>query len=457
MSDEPARPRVDEPSFVWSLGVREARLSAPARSAPSARALTNVNKSRGRGKLRSNAFWVMTTCRAAGRGRGRVEDRRDVTSALRPSGSSSSNSSPTARPCVVGEALARRSRRRRRATPAIASRALSPVETVGLRDRGRVDAAHVDLVAGDLAPGRCGRWRRRHARRVARGVADVRRDGRPSVLRRDDVVGADLAVELVLHRGAQPWPSTATNVTSVRPIISAAAVEAVRPGLRIAFSRASLPAAPPRRAAGAPTTRASGLTSRGASIATPTKSPRAPPTIPKIRSGRVHVVAERRVDERGRRRRRLARARRRTARRDSRAGSVRALADRRDRRDAGRADRRHEAREQGDAAPTSERDDHRPRRERRSRPAAGRARVRRTPPRAPFASATPSASPTTDASDAERQRLERAPTAAPAGARRRACAACASSRVRCATVIESVLKMTNAPTKSAMPPNASRK
>ena len=33
----------------------------------------------------------------------------------------------------------------------------------------------------------------------------------------------------------------------------------------------------------------------------------------------------------------------------------------------------------------------------------------------------------------------------------------ASSRVRCATVIDSVLKMTNAPTKSAMPPKPSRK
>ena len=31
----------------------------------------------------------------------------------------------------------------------------------------------------------------------------------------------------------------------------------------------------------------------------------------------------------------------------------------------------------------------------------------------------------------------------------------ANSRVRCATVIESVLKITNAPTNSAMPPNAS--
>ena len=33
----------------------------------------------------------------------------------------------------------------------------------------------------------------------------------------------------------------------------------------------------------------------------------------------------------------------------------------------------------------------------------------------------------------------------------------ANSRVRCATVIDSVLKMTNAPTKSATPPNPSRK
>ena len=42
------------------------------------------------------------------------------------------------------------------------------------------------------------------------------------------------------------------------PIISAAAVEAVRPGLRIAFSCARRPATPPSRAAGRPTTWASG-------------------------------------------------------------------------------------------------------------------------------------------------------------------------------------------------------
>ncbi|NUT54958.1 MAG: hypothetical protein HOQ03_03100, partial [Thermoleophilia bacterium] len=52
---------------------------------------------------------------------------------------------------------------------------------------------------------------------------------------------------------SRPLPKTATKETSVSPIISAAAVEAVRPGLRTAFSRASRPAAPPRPAAGRPT------------------------------------------------------------------------------------------------------------------------------------------------------------------------------------------------------------
>ena len=42
----------------------------------------------------------------------------------------------------------------------------------------------------------------------------------------------------------------ATKVTSARPIISAAAVDAVRPGWRTAFSRARRPAAPPRLRAG---------------------------------------------------------------------------------------------------------------------------------------------------------------------------------------------------------------
>ena len=46
-----------------------------------------------------------------------------------------------------------------------------------------------------------------------------------------------------------PAARTATSVTSARPIISAAAVDAVRCGLRPALSRASTPAAPPIRGA----------------------------------------------------------------------------------------------------------------------------------------------------------------------------------------------------------------
>ena len=47
--------------------------------------------------------------------------------------------------------------------------------------------------------------------------------------------------------------------------MSAAAVDAVRPGLRVAFAPASSPATPPTRRAGQPTSPTSGLTSRPAS------------------------------------------------------------------------------------------------------------------------------------------------------------------------------------------------
>src|SRR5215831_11442328 len=50
-----------------------------------------------------------------------------------------------------------------------------------------------------------------------------------------------------------PFASTATKDTSARPIISAAAVEAVRPGLRMALLDASCPAGPPTVRAGKPT------------------------------------------------------------------------------------------------------------------------------------------------------------------------------------------------------------
>ena len=49
-----------------------------------------------------------------------------------------------------------------------------------------------------------------------------------------------------------PEANTVTKVTSATPIISAAAVTAVRPGLRVAFSRASRPGMPRRRSIGLP-------------------------------------------------------------------------------------------------------------------------------------------------------------------------------------------------------------
>ena len=59
----------------------------------------------------------------------------------------------------------------------------------------------------------------------------------------------------------------------------AAAVEAVRCGLRWALSRASDPAAPPIRVAGQPRMRASGTTRCDEKSATPTKMSNAPTPI----------------------------------------------------------------------------------------------------------------------------------------------------------------------------------
>ncbi len=58
--------------------------------------------------------------------------------------------------------------------------------------------------------------------------------------------------------------------------MSAAAVDAVRPGLRTEFAPASSPATPPARRAGQPTTRAIGFTRLGASSAMPANRPSTP-------------------------------------------------------------------------------------------------------------------------------------------------------------------------------------
>ena len=74
----------------------------------------------------------------------------------------------------------------------------------------------------------------------------------------------------------RPAAKIVTNTTSARPTISAAAVTAVRCGWRIAFSRASTPVTPWKRASGAPIPRASGWTSTGARTATPNTISSAP-------------------------------------------------------------------------------------------------------------------------------------------------------------------------------------
>ena len=66
--------------------------------------------------------------------------------------------------------------------------------------------------------------------------------------------------------------NTAAKTTSATPIISAADVVAVRPGLRSVFSRASLPVTPRSFSIGLPMIEASGATRLPASIATPMKS-----------------------------------------------------------------------------------------------------------------------------------------------------------------------------------------
>ena len=82
----------------------------------------------------------------------------------------------------------------------------------------------------------------------------------------------------------RPAAKTATNTTRPSPTISAAEVVAVRPGLRIAFSRASRPGTANRRSIGRPITEATGRTNQRADSATPMNTSTAPPAIAPIRA-----------------------------------------------------------------------------------------------------------------------------------------------------------------------------
>ena len=76
-----------------------------------------------------------------------------------------------------------------------------------------------------------------------------------------------------------PAAKIVTKVTRASPIISAAAVAAVRPGRRWEFSRASRPVSPRSFSSGTPVTEASGRTRRGLNRETPSMISTAPSPI----------------------------------------------------------------------------------------------------------------------------------------------------------------------------------
>ena len=159
-------------------------------------------------------------------------------------------------------------------------RPLRPGEVVEGRDRPRIDTGDLGLlvtVDERLVEAHARRDCERPAPRDS--VSGRRRERVEAVLRSDDVVG----VHLLAHarpalESRNAAPSTATTVTSARPIMSAAAVDAVRDGLRIAFSRASSPGRPPTRSAGQPTTAASGLHEPGSEQGDPEEERERPDT-----------------------------------------------------------------------------------------------------------------------------------------------------------------------------------
>ena len=250
-----------------------------------------------------------------------------------------------------------------------------------------------------------------------------------------------------------PAASVATSVTSARPIISAAAVDAVRCGLRRALSRASAPAAPPIRVAGQPRTPDSAGMNGADSIATPMNTS----SVPTIRSSStVDVPCENRPRIRSANPSAVSTAANGVRNRWKRPGGssapsrTAAIGGTRVARSAGkklaiRVTTIPSASETitvrvssrrplfGSVNPTASNSEKRP---------FARPRPRKRPT---IEASTPitSASSTTDIRTWRRD----APSVR----------SVASSRVRCAIVIESELTITNAPTNSAITPNASRK
>ena len=204
------------------------------------------------------------------------------------------------------------------------------------------------------------------------------------------------------NEALMPFANTATKTTSPSPTMSAAAVVAVRPGLRIAFSRASRPGSANRRSSGQPTAPASGRTNQRALRATPTNSSTTPPAIiesllaagpPANKPGDQHRDAEHGDDRRD----------------PGCPAAPRALLDvplkRRDRRDARRASRGCERGYLRNADPDAERQRDRPSASAPRQRWGARGRSASNIDARAFANASPSKRPSTDAADADHERL----------------------------------------------------
>ena len=249
-------------------------------------------------------------------------------------------------------------------------------------------------------------------------------------------------------------PMVATAVTSARPIMSAAAVAAVRPGFRAAFSCASLPDVPPSFADGQPTTATTGRTRRGAVKAAPRNSSRMPsrdaritpatpsplPSMPSSRSAAPPMPAAAPTKGARRPNRPLGGV---DPSRTAAIGSTRVA------RTAG-------AMPASTVTTTPTSSDTTTVRVAKTVEACGR--VSPTASKSafsPLASTKPRPRPTTEASapiTSDSSSTERRTWRREAPSVRRV----ASSRVRCATVIDSVLKITKEPTNRATPPKPSR-
>ena len=204
-------------------------------------------------------------------------------------------------------------------------------------------------------------------------------------------------------------PMIDTSVTSARPIISADAVVAVRRGLRIAFSRASTPDMPRRRAGTQPRKlRRPGAPPSGLSIATPMNTRNAAtPTTPAAPPG---TSSELTSPKRPSAARTMPMTASRPPIRYRRAPLVaidRAVAHRGDRRHARGAARRRQRRHERDDGAGDQRDDDRPGEDHRRFGSGSSKPNAASRPCSPMATSTPSAEPEHRRQQPDDERLRR--------------------------------------------------